>query len=218
MNKKKKTILYTSVLLIISILISIIVYKMIKNPETLINTINKKHLPTIISYIILCLLQTIIPIIPGEPIELLSGYLFGMINGTIICLLCESVASIIVVLIARKYGKKIISYIFENKRIQTLEKIKSKKAFNIFSILFIIPGTPKDLLCYFSGLADYDLVPLLIIVTIGRIPSIATSTISAGFFQKDKYLISIIIYAITILICFIDILIYKRIIKKNNVR
>ena len=216
MNKKKKIILYSIAITLISIFLSVIIVKLVKDPQTYIDTINKKHLPTVISYILLSITQTIIPIIPGEPIELLAGYLFGKVYGTIICFVCESLASIFVVLISRKYGKRLLSYLIEDKKIQTIEKLESKKAFGLFSLLFIIPGTPKDLLCYFSGLAEYDIIPLLIVVTVGRIPSIISSTISAGFFQEEKYLISILIYLATVLICFIDILIYKKLTKNKN--
>ena len=216
MNKKKKIILYLIAITLISIFLSVIIVKLVKDPQTYVDTINKKHLPTVISYIMLSITQTIIPIIPGEPIELLAGYLFGKVYGTIICLVCESLASVFVVLLSRKYGKRLLSYLIEDKKINTIEKLKNKKAFGLFSLLFIIPGTPKDLLCYFSGIAEYDIVPLLIVVTIGRFPSIVSSTISAGFFQEKKYLVSILIYVATVLICFIDILIYNKLTKDKK--
>ena len=216
MNKKKKTILYLIAITLVSILLSIIIIRLVKDPQVYVETLNNKHLSIVISYIILSITQTIIPIVPGEPVELLGGYLFGKINGTIICLICESLASIIVVLFARKYGKKFLSYLIEDKKLNTIEKLKSKKAFNLFSLLFLIPGTPKDILCYFSGIAEYDIVPLLIVVTVGRIPSIISSTISAGLFQERKYLISILIYVITVFICFVDILIYKKMTKNKK--
>lgn len=215
MTKKRKTFLYIIIITLISVYISVIIVNLVKDPRIYIDEINNKHLSIILSYILLCITQTIIPIIPGEPIELLGGYLFGKINGSIICFICEAVASIFVVLLARKYGKKLINYLFSDKKIDSIEKLKSKKYFNLFTILFILPGTPKDLMTYFSGLTDYDLIPTLIIVTIGRLPSIITSTLSASYFQDEKYLISIIIYAITIVICIIDISIYKHISKKK---
>ena len=216
MNKNKKLILYIIAITIISIFLSIIVVKLVKDPDIYIDTINKNHLSIIISYVLLSLLQIIIPIIPGEPVELLAGYLFGKINGTIICFMCQTIASIIVVFISRKYGTRLVEYLFEDKKIKTIQKLKSKKAFGLFTLLFIMPGTPKDLLCYFAGLSDYDLVPLLIVVTIGRIPAIVTSTISAGFLQDDKYIISIFIYLVTLIVCGIDILIYRKIIKNKK--
>ena len=115
MNKKKKIILYLIAIALISIFLSIIIVKLVNDPQTYIDTINKKHLPTVISYVLLSITQTIIPIIPGEPIELLAGYLFGKIYGTIICLVCESLASIFIVLVSRKYGKRLLSYLIEDK-------------------------------------------------------------------------------------------------------
>ena len=41
----------------------------------------------------------------------------------------------------------------------------------------MIPGTPKDLLCYFAGLTDMKFPVFLLICSLGRLPSLVTSTI-----------------------------------------
>ena len=63
MNKKKKTILYLIAITILSIFLSVIIVRLVKDPQTYIETINKKHLSIVISYIILSITQTIIPIV-----------------------------------------------------------------------------------------------------------------------------------------------------------
>ena len=47
-------------------------------------------------------------------------------------------------------------------------------------VVFLIPGTPKDFLTYFAGLTGVRYPALLAIVTLGRIPSIVTSTMAAS--------------------------------------
>lgn len=216
MNKKRKYILITFFILIVSILLALVITKSLSNPEVYTSIKNEDSIFSIITYLILVFLQILIPIIPGEPIELLAGYLFGKTMGTIICILAESLSSVAIVLIVKKYGRKILNIIFEDKKIKKLEHLTKRKAFIIFSMLYILPGTPKDLMCYLVGISDFDLISSLLVVTIGRIPSIVTSTISAGLIKERHYLAAILIYVITILVCFIDIYIYNRIIKKNK--
>ena len=214
MNKKTKVIFWIIVFIIVSLLLSVIIINSIKNPDTYLEKHDSHTI--LLSYLSLIITQTIFPIIPGEPIELLGGYLFGKYLGTIICFIGESIASILIILLTKKFGQRIIQILFKKSIINKLKTYINKKTFIIFSILYIMPGTPKDILCYVSGMAKFKTIPLLIISTIGRIPSICTSTISAGLFQEDKYFLSVFIYIVTIVVCFIDLLIYNRIIKKHN--
>lgn len=207
--KKRKIYIFIIAFIILSIIITIFINSILKDPSILTN--GDSNLAHILSYACLSFIQILFPIVPGEPIELLAGYLFGKIDGTLICFICEALGSIIVILLVKRFKKKITSVYYEDNIFNKLNKFKQKKYFPIFALIFIMPGTPKDLLCYFAGIADYDLFSALLIVTVGRIPSIITSTLAAGFLKEKRVLISIIIYAITVLICTIDLLIYKKI-------
>ena len=61
----------------------------------------------------------------------------------------------------------------------------------IMLIVFLIPGTPKDFLTYFAGLTRMRYLPVLAITTLGRIPSIATSTMAASALGDGNYLLAI---------------------------
>ena len=54
------------------------------------------------------------------------------------------------------------------------------------------PGTPKDFLTYFAGLVGVRFPAMLAIATIGRVPSIITSTIAASAFGSGDYTVAII--------------------------
>lgn len=169
-----------------------------------------------IMYIFLTMFQVLMPFIPGEPFELLAGYLFGSVEGALICLISSSIASILIILLVRKYGTKLVHVFFKEREHKKLHFLKSKKAFFIYSLLFILPGTPKDLLCYVGGLAKFDLIPLIIVTTLGRIPGIITSTIPADVFGDKNYLSAAIIYGVTIVISLISLYVYKKIVDKNS--
>jgi uncharacterized membrane protein YdjX (TVP38/TMEM64 family) len=80
----------------------------------------------------------------------------------------------------------------------------------------LIPGTPKDLLSYFVGLTEMKLSEWLIITTIARIPSVATSTIGGNALGEGNYITAITVFAITAVVSILGILIYNYITKKRE--
>lgn len=204
------SIIILLIFIILSIYLSIPLIKHLKEPLKFKDWINSFGIYSTLVYILIVIISIIITIIPGEPLELVSGYAFGLFKGTIFCILAESIGSIIVVLLVRKYGIKFIELFFDKDKIDSIKFLQeSKKKTIIFSILFIIPGTPKDLLCYYAGLSTFDLTTALLITTIGRLPSIITSILIGSSLSNQDYKLSIVIFIITALISLAGILIYN---------
>lgn len=215
MKKRNIVILSTLFVLIILIGFSIPFIKYIENAENLRKLLDSYGVLAPILFVVLIVIQVLVPYIPGEPFELLAGYMFGSIKGTILCLIGGSIASILIVLLVRKYGEKIINIFFDSKEHNKTKFLREKKYFYLYSILFIIPGTPKDLLCYVGGLSGFDLIPLLIITTIGRFPSIITSTITSDAIGDKNYYFAATVYLITILVSAICLYIYNKVTKNK---
>ena len=75
----------------------------------------------------------------------------------------------------------------------------------------MIPGTPKDLLSYFAGLTDISLTHWLLICSVGRLPSLVTSTIGGDALGTSDYGFAVIVFAVTLIISLLGLLIYKHI-------
>lgn len=215
-KKKRKIVIGIIIVLILTILFSIPLIRFINKPDELRDYLESFGILAPLMFILLTMIQIIIPFIPGEPFELLAGYSFGFIKGSLLCLIAGSIASIIIILSVKKYGRKLITSFFKEEQINKLSFLNSKKSFVIFGILFILPGTPKDLLCYIGGLNNYDFVPLVLITTIGRIPSIISSTYPGNAINEKNYGLAIIIYAITIVISLSSAYIYEKITNRND--
>ena len=100
---------------------------------------------------------------------------------------------------------------------QSLKFIKSSRRLNLLMfILFFIPGTPKDLFTYFAGLTPMKLHTFLMISTIARIPSVITSTIGGHALGTQQYVFAAVVFAITIIVSLIGILVYRRISKQEK--
>ena len=83
-------------------------------------------------------------------------------------------------------------------------------------ILFIIPGTPKDLFVYIAGLLPIHPIRFIAISTFARIPSIISSTLAGANLATGDWKMSLIIYAITFVIVGIIVFLIKKFDKSNT--
>ena len=97
-------------------------------------------------------LQVVVAMIPGEPVEIFAGLMYGPLWGTLSCMLGIFLGSMIVYLLVRRLGMPIVSIFMDPKKFQNLRFLQNKKRFERISfLLFFIPGTPKDLLTWAAG-------------------------------------------------------------------
>lgn len=156
-------------------------------------------------------LQIFIAFIPGEPIELASGYMFGSVWGTVVCIIGSFIGTIIVYYLVKKFGMKIVRLMFKKEQIDKVQGIfENKKSLMGIFILFLIPGTPKDIMTYLVSMSNVKLYKWLIITTIGRIPSIVTSTFITGSIKEQNYFLAVIIGVITVFLVVFGFFYYKR--------
>ena len=146
-------------------------------------------------------LQVIVAFIPGEPIELAAGYSFGFVEGTVLTLAGFLIGSLLVFLLVRKFGVKLVEVFFSKEKINAFAFLKNpQKTKTIAFILMLIPGTPKDFLSYFAGLTQLPLKSWMLIVAIGRLPSLITSTATGAAAGEENYILSIIMLGVTLLL------------------
>ena len=122
-------------------------------------------------------LQVVIAIIPGEPLEIGAGYAFGFWEGTLLCVLGITIGSVLVFALVRRFGVRLVEVFFPKNKIRSLRFLRDNRRRDllIFLVMFI-PGTPKDLLSYFVGLTEIRFSRWVWIAMLARIPSIVTST------------------------------------------
>lgn len=165
------------------------------------------------------MLQVVIAVLPGEFIEIGLGYCYGAIGGTVICLLGTSLASILIFSLTKKWGIKLVELFIDHNKIDSLRFINSEKKLDfVIFLLYVIPGTPKDLLTYFAGLTRLTPGRFLVISTIARIPSVITSTMGGDFLGEGNYIPAIIMFAVTAGISIIGLKIYTAILNRKENR
>src|SRR5699024_2754413 len=120
--------------------------------------------------------QIFLIIVPGEPIEILSGMCYGGLWGTVFIMISACIISTTIFFLVRKFGRKFVYDFCDPKKVQKIENNKifqnPKKIEIIMLILFLLPGTPKDLLVYIAGLLPIKPLRFILISTFARFPSV----------------------------------------------
>lgn len=220
MNKKKIIRIVTLALFIaVSIVLSaaaIYLYK--KNGvESLKDFVSSMGVYGILVALVLQIAQVVFAVIPGEPIELIMGALYGTFGGVFLCLAGTLVGSLGIFLIVRFFGKGFIENFIDSEKFDKLKFLKDpQKRDTLVFLLMFIPGTPKDLLTYFAPFTGIGLLKFLVISTIARIPSVITSTYVGSTFAGGSYLKSALIFAVVGVVSLAGIYIYNKIVERKN--
>ena len=170
-----------------------------------------------LAYMGMVAVQVLAALIPGEPLEIAGGYAFGAVKGTFLCLLAASLGSTAVICLVRRYGMRLVEVFFPAEKLRSLRFLRSSPKRNLlFMLIFMLPGTPKDLLCYYAGLTDIKLPALLLICSLGRLPSIITSTAGGDALGTKSYLFAVVIFAVTFVISAAGLMFYNRLCRRHE--
>lgn len=150
------------------------------------------------------LLQILLVVIPGEPLEILAGVCFGTFWGTIFIMVTVFITTTLIFILVRKFGKSYVEHFFKKEKIEKIENSKffkdSKNVELVMIVLFLIPGTPKDLLVYIGGLLPIKARRFIFISTFARFPSVISSTLVGSNLMKGNLWFSIMVYAVTFIL------------------
>lgn len=186
------------------------VYAWLSNPDAVHAYVEQHAVLSRLAIIGVNTLQIVLAFLPGEPIELASGYAFGFWEGTAACLVASTVGSSLVYWAVRRWGWKVMGLFFTREQFERFSWLKdARKLELIMLVIFLIPGTPKDYLTYFAGLTRMRFGAVLAIATVGRIPSIATSTFAASAFGAGEYGIMVVSMVIAVLLAGLGAIAYR---------
>ena len=184
--------------------------RLAENPEAFRMWVDEYGLWGKLIFIGMVFIQVLVALIPGEPVELAAGYAFGFWEGTLLSMVGILLGSLVIFLLVRKFGVRLVEVFFSHKDIKQLNFLKnSKKTVIVAFLLMLIPGTPKDFLSYFAGLTNLKLWQWLAIVAVARIPSLVTSTATGAAAGERNYILAVIMLAVTVLISIFGIVYYR---------
>lgn len=186
---KSKSKLILNILTIIGIVAVIFfIYFAVKerwflDNEILLTKIKSFGLLAPLCFILIQMVQVVLPVIPGGASCLVSVMAFGAVGGFIYNYVGLVLGSICSFLLSRKFGMSIINKLFKEKDIKkALDKINNSKYDLIFFLIILLPGLPDDLFCYISGITKMSLKKFTLIILIGKPLTLLVYSICFQFF------------------------------------
>lgn len=160
------------------------------------------------------IVQVVIAFIPGEVVEILAGVMYGGFGGLIVCVIGCVLASSGIFLLSKKLGAKFSQRFFSKDNLEKYAYLRDTRKLEIVVfILFLLPGTPKDMLTYVAGTTPMKLAQFLLISTFARIPSIVSSTFIGSSLLHSNWPVTLLIFSATALLGIFGIVYKDRIIE-----
>lgn len=161
------------------------------------------------------ILQVVVAVIPGEPIEIIAGVLYGAWGGFLTCELGVLAGSAVVFWAVRKLGAPLVEAVFGKGKLQSYTFLQNIARLELITfILFFIPGTPKDVLTYAAGLTSIRMARFISIAMFARIPSILSSTWGGSSFAEGNIWKTISIFAVVGLASLLGLFIQKKVMRR----
>ena len=189
----------------------------ISNPDAFRSWVEDQGWYSRLVFVGMVVFQVILAFIPGEPFEIAAGYAFGALEGTILSIAGATMGSIITFSLVRRFGMKLVRVFFSEEKINSVKFLKTSNARNmLFLVIYMIPGTPKDLLGYFAGLTDIPFPVFFLICTLGRIPSVISSTLGGNALGTQSYGAAVLVFAFTLAVSSLGLLFYNHLCRKHK--
>ncbi|HET8578206.1 MAG TPA: TVP38/TMEM64 family protein, partial [Methylomirabilota bacterium] len=151
-------------------------------------------------FIVLQALQVIISPIPGEATGFLGGYLFGERLGLFYSTIGLTIGSLGAFGIGRWIGAHYVKSLVSQETWARMGFIVEAEGAILCFIIYLIPGLPKDMVCYLFGISPMPLWVFAAVSTLGRIPGTWVLSAQGAHTAAGKYVQVILLTAIAIAI------------------
>ena len=89
--------------------------------------VDKHYILSAILMICICAVQVIVALIPGELVEITAGYAFGTFDGALIALTGITLGSVMVLLLTKRYGRRLIESLYPKEKLDAIPIINEPK-------------------------------------------------------------------------------------------
>lgn len=138
--------------------------------------------------------QIVVAVVPGEPVQLMAGALYGPAGGLALCLVGILIGSTMIYFFVRALGAKAIDPAVLHKYRFLQDE---KRARSALYLLFFLPGMPKDLLTYLGPFLPLKPGEFLLICTLARFPCLLASTVAGDSLFEGNIALPLVLLAVT---------------------
>ena len=223
--KKKRRIAVVSILALVVffilfyLFIGIKIAEFVKDPEGFKQWIDGFDEGSVIIFVLLRVVMTVLRVIPGGPLQVAGGYAFGTWRGALWCMVGSLIGTLIIFFLGKKYGVKLVGLFVSPEKMQSAALFKDTKKRNLWLFLMnFLPGTPKDIFTWIAALSKGGSGSSITVILLARTPSVIVSTWCGHQLMQENYLLSGIVFGVMFAIGVICSAAYKKLTaKKENI-
>jgi uncharacterized membrane protein YdjX (TVP38/TMEM64 family) len=211
MDKKPKNSTWIKLfLLLIFILLILVLYKsgtfhFFMDRDKLTSFLDSLGPLSFVGFIVLQTLQVIAAPIPGEVTGFLGGYVYGATPGIVFSTIGLTLGSWCAFILSKTFGRPFVERFIKKETIKRYDYLlKHRKAAFLVFLLFLIPGFPKDYLCYILGLGPMNTKEFLVISTAGRFSGTVLLTMGGTYIRNHQYYRFFVLLGVVIVILLIS--------------
>jgi len=141
-----------------------------------------------VGFILLQIIQVIAAPIPGEITGILGGFLYGPLVGILLSTIGLTAGSMIAFQISRALGRPVVDKMVDPRVMKKFDFLLHHKGAFLVFLLFLLPGFPKDYLCYILGLGRLSLFEFTAISATARVLGTVMLTFGGSFLRQQKYM------------------------------
>ncbi len=171
--------------------------------ERLVGFLHSLGPMAVLGFVLLQAAQVVFAPIPGEVTGLLGGYLYGTIGGILLSTLGLTIGSYAAFALSRSYGRPLVERFVSRTTMERFDYLLHHKGAFIVFLLFLIPGFPKDTLCYFLGLGHLSTVEFLVIGGTGRLLGTVMLTLGGDFIRHHQYVRFSLLVGVALVVVFV---------------
>jgi uncharacterized membrane protein YdjX (TVP38/TMEM64 family) len=159
-------------------------------------------------FVLFQVLQVVAAPFPGELTGVAGGYVYGETFGFILSTVGLTLGSWIAFELASILGRPFVERFVSQEVLHKFDFLTTNTGATICLLLFLIPGFPKDYLCYLLGLSRMKLGTFLLVSIIGRIPGTYLLTVQGAKFRNQEYY-EVIIFGIVSAVILLAAYLYR---------
>jgi uncharacterized membrane protein YdjX (TVP38/TMEM64 family) len=146
-----------------------------------------------IACIVIQALQVVLAPIPGEATGILGGYLFGTWIGFLYSTIGLTLGSVMAFWLGRWLGLPIVRRVVSKEVYHRFDFISRAGGELVTLVCFLIPGFPKDYLCFLLGVSPLQFGMFFMVSTFGRMPGTWLLSVQGAKVRNAQY-VEFVIY------------------------
>jgi uncharacterized membrane protein YdjX (TVP38/TMEM64 family) len=149
-------------------------------------------------FIVLQALQVVLSPIPGEATGFLGGFLFGEWLGFIYSSIGLTAGSVMAFAVGRWLGAHFVQNLVSKETWSKLGFIVEAEGAILCFIVYLIPGLPKDIVCYLFGISPMPVWVFALVSGIGRMPGTWILSAQGARTEAGAYIEAVAVTAVAV--------------------